>query len=358
MRLLFVTERNIRSLDRDRPAIRHRVARIDAEIEQRIFKLMRIAMYQPELVGQFCFDADLRPNRSLDEFLQHDGDQSIGVRRLGIKRLASGERQQPMGERGRALRRAVGDGDKAIDIADATLRNPRLDHFKTADDAGQKVVEVMRQPAGELADRLHLLRLKQSFARLFEFLLRLLTLGEVARDLGEADQFTQVVNRMNDDARPKARAVLANAPPFRLVMARSSGRLQSQFWYASLGVFRRIEPRKMLANDFVRGIALDAFGAGVPVRHLAGRIQHIDCVVGHALNQEAKAAFAIECRGLLFDKRRLRAPYGVVGAQMNGDQFSKQFKHADDLGVVHLRRPRIDGAKRTEESPVAQNDRR
>ena len=40
--------------------------------------------------------------------------------------------------------------------------------FEAAEHRHQQIVEVVRDAAGELADRVHLLRLEQRFARLFE----------------------------------------------------------------------------------------------------------------------------------------------------------------------------------------------
>src|SRR3712207_7344320 len=48
-----------------------------------------------------------------------------------------------------------------LDAVDAPLRDPRLHEVERTDDAGEQVVEVVRDAAGELADRLHLLRLAQ-----------------------------------------------------------------------------------------------------------------------------------------------------------------------------------------------------
>ena len=46
----------------------------------------------------------------------------------------------------------------------------------------------------------------------------------------------------------------------------------------------------MLADDFGRGILLDALGAAVPARHAPLEIEHIDRVVGHAFDQQTIAA--------------------------------------------------------------------
>ncbi len=62
---------------------------------------------------------------------------------------------------GGALGRALGGGDVAPGLGTAALRHAGLQHLQPAGDAGQQVVEIMGQAAGELADRLHLLALAQ-----------------------------------------------------------------------------------------------------------------------------------------------------------------------------------------------------
>src|SRR5271166_4815878 len=52
------------------------------------------------------------------------------------------------------------------------------EHLQIGGDYGQEIVEIMRDPAGELPDRLHLLRLP-------EFVFDLLATGEVADESGE-----------------------------------------------------------------------------------------------------------------------------------------------------------------------------
>ncbi len=51
----------------------------------------------------------------------------------------------------------------ALDVRDAALGQPHFHQFQAAADAGQDVVEVMCQAAGELAHGFHLLRLAQGF---------------------------------------------------------------------------------------------------------------------------------------------------------------------------------------------------
>ncbi len=83
------------------------------------------------------------------------------VEDLRLQRLPAGKGQQLRGELGGALD-GLGDG---VDIAAAALLRqlaPAQEVGGRADD-GEQIVEVVRDTAGELADRLHLLRLPQRF---------------------------------------------------------------------------------------------------------------------------------------------------------------------------------------------------
>ncbi len=67
------------------------------------------------------------------------------------------------------------------------VRQALLDELEAAGDRHQEIIEVVRHAARETADRLHLLRLHQLLARPLEGLLCALPLGDIARDLGVAD---------------------------------------------------------------------------------------------------------------------------------------------------------------------------
>ncbi len=89
------------------------------------------------------------------------------VKHLRLQRLAAGEGQQLRGELGGTLDRF---GDR-IDIAASALFGeiaPAQEIGRGAND-GQQIVEVVRDAAGELADRFHLLRLTQHFLALAAF---------------------------------------------------------------------------------------------------------------------------------------------------------------------------------------------
>src|SRR5437763_13966282 len=116
----------------------------------------------------------------------------------------------------------------------------------------------MRDPAGQLADRLHLLRLRQRGARLLQFLLGPSFLGHVAGDLGEADQLAVLVEEaIDDDAGPETRSVLAHPPGFIFVTPFARRRLERLRRPPGRAVLRRVEHADMPADDLVGAVALD-----------------------------------------------------------------------------------------------------
>jgi len=88
--------------------------------------------------------------------------------------------------------------------------------IQAADDHRQQIVEIMRDAASQLADRVHLLRLDDGVARFVQRALRFASFGQIAGDLGKAVQLAQrVADRIDHDIGPETGAVLADAPSFR-----------------------------------------------------------------------------------------------------------------------------------------------
>ena len=83
------------------------------------------------------------------------------IRRLGIERLPARKSEQPMRERRRTPCRALRGRDITVDLVQPALAEAGLQQLERAHDAGQQIVEVVRDAAGQLADRLHLLALAQ-----------------------------------------------------------------------------------------------------------------------------------------------------------------------------------------------------
>ena len=85
----------------------------------------------------------------------------------GLERLLAREGEQPAGQRGGALRALQRHLLGARDPRDRGRRRQfghlPADHVEAAEDDGEQIVEVVRDAAGELADRFHLLRLPEQF---------------------------------------------------------------------------------------------------------------------------------------------------------------------------------------------------
>ena len=163
--------------------------------------------------------------------VRHAGDQPTDIDRLRIERLLPRKGEQALRQRFRAPRaRAWRCSAERLQplVSRSRIAQVALQRFEIADDDGQQVVEVVRDAAGELADAFHLLRLPQPLFGGAPF-------GQIARDLGEADQLSiRVLNRIDDDARPEPAAVLADAPAFGLVLAGSRSPSQALFWDLAL----------------------------------------------------------------------------------------------------------------------------
>ena len=155
--------------DRDRAAERHGIARIDDEIDHRGFELGDVDRHRPEPV----FEIEHEPDRAADAGLQHFADRLDPIRyadRLRIDALPPGEGQELAGQRGAALGRGLDRGDRALHLGIAG--RALFQEMQAAADHHQDVVEVMRDAAGELAERVELLRFGQMLLHLLELELR------------------------------------------------------------------------------------------------------------------------------------------------------------------------------------------
>jgi hypothetical protein len=119
---------------------------------------------------------------------------------------------------------------------------------------------------------------------------RRLSLREVPGDLGKADKSAVLVmDGIKDGADPKPAAVLADPPTFGLKASDLPRNRQCPLRQPGLPVLRGEKARKVLADDFVRPIALHLLGTGIPAGDDALRGYHVDGVVDDALDQELEA---------------------------------------------------------------------
>ena len=179
-----------------------------------------------------------------------------------------------------------------------------LQRFEIADDDSQKIIEVMGDTARELTDALHFLRLDQTlFGRA--------PLGQVARDLRKTDDVAfGIADRIDHGARPEPASIFADPPALRLVLAGPRRGLDRLVRNLPFPIFIGIEAREMLSDDLFARIALDALRAGIPIDDRSAGIEHENGVVGYALDQNPKPAFAV----LQFGRTRgeLRRPLGYA----------------------------------------------
>ena len=152
-RVAFV-EIDVVGLERELAAIRHGVARVQGKVEDRGGELVRIDQRRPGVLGEQRGDFDLLAQRRMQQFggFEH---QRVDVDLARLQRLFAGKGEQMLGQVGAAFGGLVdhlGDGYEFGAVGDGLLQDP-----DGAGDHGQDVVEVVRDAAGELADRVHLL---------------------------------------------------------------------------------------------------------------------------------------------------------------------------------------------------------
>ena len=167
----------------------------------------------------------------------------------------------------------------------AVFAQVTLERFEISDDDGEKIIEVVSDAAGQLADPFHLLCLEQPF-------FGGAALGQVSRDLGKADDSSlRVPDRIDNHASPEPRPILADPPAFRLILAGAGSRLQCLLWNLALPVLVGIELREVLTDDLVARVALDPLGPWIPVDHRALGVEHVNRVIRDAFHENPEAVF-------------------------------------------------------------------
>ena len=148
------------------------------------------------------------------------------VDRLGLQLLAAREGQHALGQRGAALRgldRVVDELPHAWDRpAGACAASSRLPSTTASRLLKSCAMPPVSWPMASIFCDWNKRR-----TGLLERLLRFLALGDIARDLGEADEVAVLVaDRIDDHIGPEAGAVLADAPALLLEAALAGGGLK------------------------------------------------------------------------------------------------------------------------------------
>ncbi len=113
--------------------------------------------------------------------------------------------------------------------------------------------------------------------------------GDVGNDLREPAQFAGLIDQCgNRDSGEKLTAVLAETPVLLLEASLGPGPSEIRLRLSGCTGIGRIEQRRMFPEDFGFAPPLEAFGARVPDRHMAGRVEHVDRMPLRPIDQEVK----------------------------------------------------------------------
>ena len=122
----------------------------------------------------------------------------------------------------------------------------------------------------------------------------LFAFSNVPRDLSKSAQASRPVpQRYNHNASPKAGAVFAHTPAFVLKSPSLYGNFQFISGLASFHILGRVKARKVLPNDLLRSVALDAFGPRIPTGNAAFRVQYQNCIIPYLRDQQAEQRFSL-----------------------------------------------------------------
>ena len=157
------------------------------------------------------------------------------------------------------LHRVVEEAGHVLALRQAPLGEP-----EAADDRREDVVEIVRHAAGQLADRLELLRLEELLARVARALPAASLRSVRSRVILAKPTVSPVVvaDRVDHDVGPEPAAVLAHAPALGLEAALpSSATASARAGMPGRAILVGVEAREMLADDLLGAIALEALRA-------------------------------------------------------------------------------------------------
>ena len=169
-------------------AVRHRIARIDDQVQQYVIELVRVDHGTAEVVCDLGDHAGAGGEHAARHIV-HLAQQVAGIDHHRLQRLAAREREQVRSELGAALDARQRHLDprqrRLVQVAG------QLEQLQVAADDLQHIVEIVGHAAGELADGFHLLRLLQGRLAGGQLFLAAAQRGEglvalAARDAGAA----------------------------------------------------------------------------------------------------------------------------------------------------------------------------
>ena len=151
--------------------------------------------------------------------ITHSGDKPIEIDSLRRERLAARKRKQSLGQRRCPLGALLCIVHRAARSRDFAIRERAARHVDIADDDCQKVVKVVRNAAGELAQGFHFLRLAQRLLHALAFRYRALDAAlQVLVHFAQSRLDSPPMVDINENSgKSERRAVRAQVhPPIRL----------------------------------------------------------------------------------------------------------------------------------------------
>ncbi len=163
--------------DAQAPAVRHGVARVDREVDDDLLELALVDAHRLQVAAMHHGELDVladQPAQQVRDFRQHVGH----LQHARLQGLLAREGEQLAHQVGGAVGVLLDLHDVGERLVAGAVAQQQ--QVAEADHRGQQVVEIVRDAAGQQADRLHLLRLR-------ELRLQALLLGRVDQMQDEAD---------------------------------------------------------------------------------------------------------------------------------------------------------------------------
>jgi hypothetical protein len=325
-----IVDRCIAGSNGDGSAAWHGIARIDQKVDQCRIELGGIDRNRPDIGIDIGVKLHQAAEPGIEDF-PHRMNAFGKIDGHRIDALPAGECEQLACQRCAPLR-CFFDCLDSPQASGVTARQP-FQRMDVAGDDHQEIVEIMRHAAGELAQCIELLRLRQLPLDFFQVQLGFAAFGNVTGNLGKADKIAVIAaNGIDYHTRPEEAAVLADAPAFFVVATMIGRELQGTRRAARGLVGLGIKSGKMLPDDFLRQIPLDALSADVPVGDDAVRVQHVKRIVRNAADKQAKLAFTC------VQRRPGPALFGNVARDLGkADQPAVLIDGVDDDGSEKFR---------------------
>ena len=156
-------------------AARHRVARVQQQVEEDLLQLELVSRATTRAGGQLAPDLDVALLELVLEQRQHVADDGVDVDRCALRRRGVGPRQVEQAVDDRAARNVCFSIFSRIRVSDRPDRRLLEQHLRVARDAGERRVHFVRDAGREQAERRHLLGNAQ-------LLLEVRALGDVLDD--------------------------------------------------------------------------------------------------------------------------------------------------------------------------------